>query len=34
MTMSQIADSIQIRNTTFKKRIVYGAWSEALRDLH
>lgn len=30
MTMSQIADSIQIRNTTFKNRIIKGAMSEAL----
>ncbi len=28
--MSQIADSIQIRNTTFKNRIIKGAMSEAL----
>jgi len=30
MAMSQIADSIQIRNTTFKNRIIKGAMSEAL----
>ena len=30
--MSQIADSIQIRNTTFKNRIIKGAMSEALAD--
>jgi hypothetical protein len=30
MTMSQIADSIQIRNTIFKNRIIKGAMSEAL----
>ncbi len=30
MIMSQIADSIQIRNTTFKNRIIKGAMSEAL----
>jgi 2,4-dienoyl-CoA reductase-like NADH-dependent reductase (Old Yellow Enzyme family) len=30
MTMSQIADSIKIRNTTFKNRIIKGAMSEAL----
>jgi ribonuclease T len=30
MTMSQIADSIQIRNTTFKNRVIKGAMSEAL----
>ncbi|TXJ03448.1 MAG: NADH oxidase, partial [Acinetobacter sp.] len=28
--MSQIADTIQIRNTTFKNRIIKGAMSEAL----
>ena len=28
--MSQIADSIQIRNTIFKNRIIKGAMSEAL----
>jgi 2,4-dienoyl-CoA reductase-like NADH-dependent reductase (Old Yellow Enzyme family) len=30
MAMSRIADSIQIRNTTFKNRIIKGAMSEAL----
>ena len=28
--MTQLADSIQIRNTTFKNRIIKGAMSEAL----
>ena len=28
--MTQIADSIQIRNTTFKNRLIKGAMSEAL----